>query len=204
MPKERKRRKAGKKKDPNRPKRAMSSFMFFANEKRAEVRAKFPELKITQVGKKLGEMWKDVTPEEKKRYEDMHTVDLARYRKAMETYVAPSESSEDSDSHSKKRRKKPKKDPNRPKRSMSSFMFFANEKRAETRTQHPDLKVTEIGKKLSELWKKLTPEEKKKYEDMHTVDKERYKKAMDKYSPPPIKKKAESSEESSSDESESD
>lgn len=55
-----------KKKDPLRPKRAMSSFMFFANAKRQEVRSANPELKITDVGKKLGEMWKELSDDEKK------------------------------------------------------------------------------------------------------------------------------------------
>jgi len=54
----RKNKKGKKKKDPNKPKRSMSSFMFFANAKRPEVRAAHPDMKITDVGKKLGELWK--------------------------------------------------------------------------------------------------------------------------------------------------
>jgi hypothetical protein len=62
----RKSKKGKKKKDPNKPKRAMSSFMFFANAKRPEVRSAHPDLKITEVGKKLGEMWKQLEDTEKK------------------------------------------------------------------------------------------------------------------------------------------
>lgn len=74
----------------------------------------------------------------------------------------------DSDNHRKRKTKKGKRDPNKPKRSMSSFMFFANEKRAEVRQQHPELKITEIGKKLGELWAAL-PEEQKKVFMKHTT-----------------------------------
>lgn len=59
-------KKKGAKKDPNKPKRAMSSFMFFANDKRQEVRDANPDMKITEVGKRLGEMWKQLTDAEKK------------------------------------------------------------------------------------------------------------------------------------------
>jgi len=186
MAKDKKRARRKKNKDPNKPKRPMSSFMFFANEKRPELRAKFPDMKITDIGKKLGELWKDVTADDKTRFEGMHTKDLARYNKQMETYTPPaeSESSSDSDSDKPKKKKKKKNDPNRPKRGMSSFMFFANAKRTEVRAAHPDMKITDIGKKLSEMWKVISSEEKKKYEDKQAQDKERYKKQMETYTPP--------------------
>jgi len=163
--------------------------MFFANSKRQELRIKYPDLKITDIGKKLGELWKEQTPEEKRIYEDMHQRDLERYKRDMSKYTPP-ENNGDSDSDSGRKKRK-KKDPNKPKRAMSSFMFFANQKRTEVRAAHPDLKITEIGKKLSELWKALTPEEKKKYEDMQANDKERYKREMSTYKPsfPELKQK---------------
>jgi len=184
MPKKKKRKFRGKKKDPNRPKRPMSSFMFFANDKRPALRLTNPEMKITQIGKRLGELWHVITPEDKKRYELMHTADLERYKKQMETYVAPPSDSSD-DASSKKRRKKAKpvdeNQPKQPKRAMSSFMFFSNDKRGEVKLQYPDLKVTEISKKLSEVWKQYTAEDKKRYEDMQVADKERYKKDMEEH-----------------------
>lgn len=80
----------------------------------------------------------------------------------MSHYIPPETNTSSEDEIPKKRKnKKIKKDPNKPKRSMSSFMFFAKEKRQSIKEQYPDIKITEIGKKLSELWKKLTPEEKK-------------------------------------------
>jgi len=161
----------------------MSSFMFFANDKRAGLRLANPELKITQIGKRLGELWHEITPEDKKRYEAMHTSDLERYKKEMETYVPPASDSSD-DTSAKKRRRKQKVDenqPKQPKRAMSSFMFFSNEKRGEVKLQYPDLKVTDISKKLSEIWKQFTADDKKRYEDMQAADKERYRKEMEEH-----------------------
>eukprot|EP01117_Protostelium_nocturnum_P011167 TRINITY_DN4056_c0_g1_i1.p1 TRINITY_DN4056_c0_g1~~TRINITY_DN4056_c0_g1_i1.p1 ORF type:complete len:207 (+),score=87.30 TRINITY_DN4056_c0_g1_i1:111-731(+) len=195
-------RKSKSKKDPLKPKRGMSSFMFFANDKRAEVRTANPSLKITEVGRKLGEMWKELTPEEKKKYEDLSSKDSERYQEAMKGYTKPesdSDSSDDDSSKKKRKKNKEKKDPNRPKRAMSSFMFFANEKRAEVKAKYPDLKVTEIGKKLAELWKELDADEKKKYSDIADSDRERYRNAISTYNPNTSVAASSSSSESSSD-----
>lgn len=199
-----KKRSKKKKKDPSKPKRAMSSFMFFANEHRPVVRKEHPDLKITDVGKKLGEMWKALDDDKKKKYIEMANKDKDRYKGSMEKYQPPESSSEsDSDDSRKKKRKKKKKskDPNKPKRSMSSFMFFANENRSSVRKEHPDLKITEVGKKLADMWKELSKEEKQKYLDMADKDKDRYKKAMDGYKPgteePPSEEENASSDESS-------
>jgi hypothetical protein len=86
------------------------------------------------------------------------------YDEKMKSYVAPESNSDESsssdDEPKRKRKKKKEKDPNKPKRGMSSFMYFAQAKRPEVKQKHPDLKVPEVGKKLSEMWKELTPEEK--------------------------------------------
>jgi len=87
---------------------------------------------------------------------------------------------------------------------MSSFMFFANEKRDEVRAKYSDLKFTEIGKKLSELWKELTPEDKKIYEDKAGKDKLRYNEEMTKYKPPQEEEPESESSSSSSSDSDSD
>jgi len=196
--KQRKSRKR-KKKDPDAPKRAMSSFMFFANHRRAELRKANPEMKITEIGKELGKMWKELSDEERKPYQAQADEDKVRYIKAKESYSPPTEYSSDSSdgeggrARKKRKKKKKVKDPKKPKRSMSSFMFFANVKRAEVRDLHPNLKITEIGKKLSELWKEISPEEKQKYMDMAETDKKRYKTAMESYKPEAVKQSSSSS-----------
>jgi len=204
MPKSSKKKHGRKKakKDPNKPKRACSSFMFFANEKRPDLRKEFPTYKITEIGKKLGEMWKALTPDEKKKFDEIAQKDQERYQKAMEGYQPPSSSSEsesEDEPKKKKRKKKAKKDPSKPKRSMSSFMFFANAKRPQVREKYPNSKITDIGKRLSELWKEIDPDEKKKYEEMAARDKERYAKAMKDYKPPAVTRESSSSDSSSDD-----
>ncbi|ODV91117.1 hypothetical protein CANCADRAFT_31873 [Tortispora caseinolytica NRRL Y-17796] len=80
MPKdETKRPRDRKKKDPNAPKRAMSAYMFFANEQRETVREENPGIAFGQVGKVLGEKWRALTTEEKAPYEKMAQDDKKRY-----------------------------------------------------------------------------------------------------------------------------
>ena len=57
--------KAKAKKDPNAPKRPLSSYMIFAGENRAKVVEENPGASIGDVGKALGAKWKEMSAEEK-------------------------------------------------------------------------------------------------------------------------------------------
>lgn len=67
-----------------------------------------------------------------------------------------------------------KKDPNAPKRSLSAYMFFANEQRDVVRSENPGIAFGAIGKILGEKWKALDGEGKKPYEAKAEADKKRY------------------------------
>lgn len=62
-------------------------------------------------------------------------------------------------------------------------MFFSNAKRDQVRSENPELKFGEIGKHIGELWKNLSAEDKKPYEEMAAKDKERYEREMKDYKP---------------------
>jgi structure-specific recognition protein 1 len=48
-----------------------SSYFAFQKEKRPEVVAKYPNLKVTEVAKKLGELWKALSESEKQVYKEL-------------------------------------------------------------------------------------------------------------------------------------
>jgi len=135
---------------------------------------------------------------EKKKYEDLAAKDSARYREEKEKYKPPEPDSDDSEEEPKKKRKKKEKDPNAPKRAMSSYMFFTQDKRAEVlgelQKSRPGAKIMvgDVAKKLGEMWKTVTTSDKKKYEDLAAKDKERYIKAKAEYGSgkAPAKKKS--------------
>jgi hypothetical protein len=55
------RKKKEKKEDDGKPKRPMSGFMLYINANREDIKKKFPGIKVTEVAKKGGEMWKEMT-----------------------------------------------------------------------------------------------------------------------------------------------
>jgi hypothetical protein len=79
-------RRTKKSKDPNKPKRALSAYMFFANEYRETVKEENPGLSFGEIGKKLGETWKAMSDESKKPYNDKAAQDKERYTREMKNY----------------------------------------------------------------------------------------------------------------------
>jgi len=68
--------------------------------------------------------------------------------------------------------KKVKKDG--PKRALSAFFIFSNEKRSAIAKSHPEWKVSDVAKELGQQWGRCA--DKKKYEALASKDKERYAK----------------------------
>lgn len=75
-----------KRKDPNAPKRASNAYMIFCKERRAQLKEERPDLPFGQLGAKLGEMWRELSNEQKKPYETQASMDRDRYKKAMHSY----------------------------------------------------------------------------------------------------------------------
>ena len=54
-----------RKKDPNAPKRPLSAYMYFCSNNRDQIKKNNPELKLTEVAMRLGQMWKDMSDDDK-------------------------------------------------------------------------------------------------------------------------------------------
>ncbi|CAN6631340.1 non-histone chromosomal protein 6A [Trichomonascus vanleenenianus] len=74
----------------------------------------------------------------------------------------------------RRRVQKRKKDPNAPKRSLSAYMFFANEQRDNVRAENPNITFGQVGKILGERWRALSEGDKAPYEEKALADKKRY------------------------------
>lgn len=83
----RKRNKRGPK-DPAAPKRASGAYVFFTNVMRPKVLVEYPGIKFVELGKVLGERWRALTPEDKKKYEAMAAQDKVRFQMEMTQYTA--------------------------------------------------------------------------------------------------------------------
>jgi hypothetical protein len=138
---------------------------------------------------KLGsERFKAIADDERQKYQGLHEKAVADYAVAMEKFKASGgevaaivrKSKKDKDS---KNPAKKEKDPNAPKKpTMGGYGQFMVQKREEIKAMLPkDHKVTDISKKVAELFKALSEEEKKKYDEMFKKAVEEYNKEMEAY-----------------------
>ncbi|CAD5217359.1 unnamed protein product [Bursaphelenchus okinawaensis] len=150
-----------------------SPYGFFVKMCYDEHKRKFPmeNILVTEISKKCSEKWKTMNEYEKRRFVEMAQRDAERYQS--ELTAAGYEGCH--------RKKRTKKDPNAPKRALSAFFFFSNEKRGQIQSKWPSWKVGQIAQELGRAWKDLNENERIKYEKMAVNDKERYIMEMKSY-----------------------
>ena len=73
-------------KDKNAPKRNKSAYMFFQEDVRPKLKAKFPNDSLGQLSKRLGKLWGDLKEKDKKKYEKLAEKDKLRYEKDLSNY----------------------------------------------------------------------------------------------------------------------
>ncbi|OJJ39297.1 hypothetical protein ASPWEDRAFT_106524, partial [Aspergillus wentii DTO 134E9] len=72
--------------DPNAPKRGLSAYMFFANDMRDKVREENPGISFGQVGKQLGDRWKNLSDADRRPYDEKAAADKKRYEEEKAAY----------------------------------------------------------------------------------------------------------------------
>eukprot|EP00586_Coscinodiscus_wailesii_P004417 CAMPEP_0172483484 /NCGR_PEP_ID=MMETSP1066-20121228/10496_1 /TAXON_ID=671091 /ORGANISM="Coscinodiscus wailesii, Strain CCMP2513" /LENGTH=398 /DNA_ID=CAMNT_0013247385 /DNA_START=66 /DNA_END=1262 /DNA_ORIENTATION=+ len=189
------------KKDKNAPKPAMTAYKYYCEE------LKTNDATVNKSAKEMQQMWKETSSDERRKFVELAAADKARYEREKAEYdalqrlyqkreqdaamelleahkVLVSAKAEADDA---KKGKKAKKDPNAPKRPMSAYMFFSQERRAKIMAEKPEMKVTEVAKLLGEEWNQLEKGKRgkkgtQKYDKLAAADKARYdeeKKAYD-------------------------
>ncbi|KAH8280556.1 hypothetical protein KR018_009801 [Drosophila ironensis] len=77
-------KKPTKKKDTGKPKRATTAFMLWLNDTREKIKRENPGIKVTEIAKKGGEMWKEL--KDKTKWEEAAAKDKQRYQEEMRNY----------------------------------------------------------------------------------------------------------------------
>lgn len=163
-------------KDPNAPKKPLSAYFLYANDKRDEIRREFPEMSTTDVAKESGRRWAQLSPEEKEKYESRSKESKSEYDQAMSSYVPTQMYQQPATKHQKK-----VKDPNAPKPPLSAYFLFGNAERDRVRKEHPEMTMPEIAKQLGKEWATLSQEEKQPYQQKSDEDRQRYDREMAAY-----------------------
>ena len=168
-------------KDPHKPKRGKSGYLFFCAEYREKMKNENPELSVKDIVSKLGILWKQLKKDnspEVKRFEKMSLEDRNRYKSEMNGYVPlirkinkkekkdkksdenissliETEKKKEEEEKIIKRSKKKEKDEGYPK--------FMRSKRNKTKKTHPELDSEGILRYLAEKWEKFPDSKKEKY-----------------------------------------
>jgi len=74
--------------------------------------------------------------------------------------------------------KRAKKDPAAPKRPMSAFLYFSQDRRRELKKEYPSARNTEISSKLGKIWRSLTDEQRQPFVEIELRERKKYKAAI--------------------------
>ena len=139
-----------KKRDPNRPKRAMTPFLFFACEQRKLLKENGKKMTLPEQSRHIAEVWKSVT--DKSAYIKQSENDRSRYYREMDAYEPPYKI----------------------KRPRSSYAYFMKDVRASIAEQFPDKTPRELMSDVAAAWKASPEATKLNYVQMASKDKVRY------------------------------
>ena len=153
--------------------RPKTAWIFFCSDKRADVLNKNPNLKFGDVCKHLAPLWKNMSSDNKQKYEDLYEQDKKRYQNEIQNLTP--DQLKVIRMHKKYRRTIKRQ---RPKNPLSSYMFFVMKYRPTLVAKHPNATFMEIGKLLGEHWNNLSKEDRAPYEKMHADDRIRYDEEM--------------------------
>ena len=77
-----------------------------------------------------------------------------------------------------KNKSKPKKDPNMPKKPLSSYFLFSQEERMKIKIENPSFSIGDCAKELGRRWAIVSPEEKKRYQELADQARQKYDQDM--------------------------
>jgi len=160
-----------------KPKKPTSPWIYFNNEILSKLKSE-QGLDQKAAFTKSAEIWKSMSDEGKKPYLDKSKMDEERYKRQLAELEKNGFFLTDDGVKSTDLYVDPKKKYGEtcvvPKKPLSAYLFYTTENvnslKEKEGCTHP-----EAMKKCGELWNKLQPDEKKKYEDKHDLDVVRYK-----------------------------
>lgn len=165
------------------PKRPLSGYFLFAADVRSKIVAENEDMPVTHVMAEIGKRWANLPDSGKAPYNDKAAAAKEVYQKKLEKYQQTAHYTKHQAKLAewkKQQKKKPfKKDPNKPKKGLSAYLIFVNEKRPELTKQ--GLKMLEISKEAGSLWAKLSEEDKAPYVKKADKFKKEADAAMEKY-----------------------
>ncbi|CAL4062545.1 unnamed protein product [Meganyctiphanes norvegica] len=178
-----------------KPKGKMTPYACFMQEENKALQLE-SSAGFVEISKLWGERWKEISDEEKGKYEEMAEMDKERYAREMANWnptpdeiYGKSKKINLTNKRGPRKKKLKTKDPNLPKRGQSAFFFYAKVARQEVLKITPDMIAKDVAKELGRKWKELSDEEKSHFNTQAEDDRKRYWEEMEIYksnTPPSI------------------
>ncbi len=73
-------------KDPNAPKRPLSTFFLFSQDERPKIKKDNPSLSVADIAKLIGERWRSIGEDKKRHYEERARQEKERYDREITAY----------------------------------------------------------------------------------------------------------------------
>lgn len=148
-----------------RKKSTPSSYVLYCQSIRDKIKEDNPEMKQTEIMKKMGEMWTALTDEEKLPFVEQ----AAKLREEAPMVEVAAKKKVDADA------------PPKPAPAKSAYVLFSMDQREAVKAENPEADTKELMKLLGAKWSSMSNEEKQKYVEQAAPDKERYAKEMEAY-----------------------
>eukprot|EP00057_Strongylocentrotus_purpuratus_P003653 XP_003727081.1 PREDICTED: transcription factor A, mitochondrial [Strongylocentrotus purpuratus] len=177
---------------PAKPKRPLTSFFQFTSEQRPKLTAMEPNLSVTDVTKRIGAMWRDLSEDEKEVYRldfesrrEKYTEEMEDYRSRLTDEQLDSMSEIDRNKRemkAKRRHKSEMKKLNKPKRPPTGYSLFIkaqfNQQPAGGRTRE---EIQAQFKEAASIWHSLPDHEKQQYHEEASLLTETYREEMEEW-----------------------
>jgi hypothetical protein len=163
------------------PKGHKTAYILFFSAHQQQIKDEMAgEFTFVDLGKKIGEKWRSLSPEERQYWEEQARLDKIRVEKEQHAYEMAM--GQPMGSSTKRSRKAAAAATKRP---MSAFFHFAAERRKQVVHEHPGKTSGEISKILSEQWKTADEETKRRHYDWRENEKLKIEAQKMGMAPPP-------------------
>ena len=159
------------KKQESPPKPPRSAFICFSDSKKKEILERSDRLNTKDLLKLVAEDWRGLSPNERAFWDEEARNDKVRYVREKAAYKGPW--------NLPKRRAK--KHPLAPKRPMSAFLKFSQQKRPSVKRENPDMANTDISALLGSYWRNASTAEKAPFVEEELLERAKYKEAIKKF-----------------------
>lgn len=154
--------------------RARGPYALFVKQNYGDMKAKNPNLKMTDISKKIGEAWRALDEQKKQTYIKQFQEQRTKYQEEKSRLNATDLQTVDADEKSRRLENRLKKSVNQlpNKRPRTAFAHFL------TTLDRGEADIKDYMKGAAQRWTQLTEQEKQKYEDLYQQEKQDYAKAL--------------------------